>query len=570
MKVRKISIFNQLFIFLAVFLFVGNGCLGVLCYNHSKASLLEQIQGNVKNISQSAAAGINSEVLKTISVGEEETTDYNFIREQLAVFRDNAEIEYIYTLREREGGGIEFVVDADLEEPAAIGEECEITEAMEQAFVQKVTTVDEEPTTDEWGDHISAYSPIFEGDDIIGAIGVDISATWISEQMVGLRNLIVGCCVGIYAASLLLLQVLIIKFKRSIRKLNAKVEELASGSGDLTKTVDIFSGDELEVIAGNMNSFIDQIRILVKEVAQSTKDILDNSEELNATVNENTLIMQSMSSEIREISANMEKSSDSSKELSQHLSDSADEISYFAKEVDGIRKEVEKANENAKATSGMVNVNKKNALDSIVDLQERMRTTSEEAKEIEQIRQIAEEIGHISAQTRMLSLNAQIEASRAGAMGAGFAVVATEVGHLSNEIDRAITEINHINQKVFAAVGALTEVSEEMIEFVAKDVVKDYDAFSSLGEEYEKTTETIRRQMAEIGEKSFRISKEVSQINEGIQEIASVVVMTADSANNLATSTNKISDSMEDLSDSSQKNSHHAKDLKDKVNKYRF
>ena len=570
MKVRKISIFNQLFLFLAVFLLLGNGCLGVLCYNHSKASLLEQIQKNVMNLSQSAAAGIRGDVLKTISVGDEETAEYNLIREQLAVFRDNAEIEYIYTLCENKEGGVDFVVDADLEEPADIGEECETTEAMMQTFTKKVTTVDEEPMTDEWGDHISAYSPIFYENDVIGAVGIDISATWISEQMMDLRNLIVLCCVGIYAASLLLLQILIIKFKRSIRKLNGKVEELASGSGDLTKMVDIVSGDELEVIAGNMNAFIEQIRLLVKEVAQSTKDMLHNSEELNSTVNENTRIMERMSAEIREISENMEKSSDSSKVLSGHLSGSADEISCFAKEVDGIRKEVEKANENAKATSGMVNANKKNALDSINDLQERMRKTSEEAKQIEQIRQIAEEIGHISAQTRMLSLNAQIEASRAGAMGAGFAVVATEVGHLSNEIDRAITEINQINQRVFTAVGALTEVSEEMIEFVSKDVVKDYDAFSSLGEEYEKTTEIIKNQMAEIGEQSFRISKEVSRINDGIQEIASVVVGTAESANNLATSTNKISESMERLNDSSQKNAYHTGKLNEKVNKYTY
>ena len=46
---------------------------------------------------------------------------------------------------------------------------------------------------------------------------------------------------------------------------------------------------------------------------------------------------------------------------------------------------------------------------------------------------------------KMLSLNAQIEAARAGSMGAGFAVVATEVGHLSNDIDKAVADINQIN-----------------------------------------------------------------------------------------------------------------------------
>ncbi|MBR5597373.1 MAG: methyl-accepting chemotaxis protein, partial [Lachnospiraceae bacterium] len=556
--------------FLAVLLLVGNGCLGLVCFNRSKTSLLEQIQSNVMNLSQCAAASVSGDVLQSISVGDEESKEYQMIVEQLSVFRDNAEIEYIYTLRENKEGSIEFVVDSDLEEPADIGEECEATVAMEQTFRNHLTTVDEEPITDEWGEHISAYSPIFNDNQMIGAIGIDISATWITEQTLQLRNLIVICCIGTYVASLLLLQVLIIKFKRSIRKLNGKVEELASGSGDLTKTVDIYSGDELEVIAGNMNEFIAQIRSLVKDVAKSIDVIRSNGEELNSTVNENACIMQNMTSEIREISDNMEKSSVSSKEMSVNLAESVEEIASFAREVNDIRQEVHKANENAKKTSGVVNVNKKNALDSIHKLQRRMRKTSEEARQIEQIRQIAEEIGHISSQTRMLSLNAQIEASRAGAMGAGFAVVATEVGHLSNEIDRAIAEINQINAKVLAAVGALTEVSEEMIEFVSEDVVKDYDAFSSLGEEYEKTTETIRNQMADIGEQSFRISKEMSEINESIQEIASIVVLTSESANKLAASTNRISESMENLNHSSQKNTLHTKELNERVNKYNY
>lgn len=570
MKVRKISMFNQLFLFIAFFLLLGNGILGVLVYSRSEASLFQQIQMNAMNIAQCAAANVSGGILQNISAGEEESNEFKVIMEQLGFFRDNAEIEYIYTLRQNESGGFEFIVDSDLEEPAAIGDECEATEQLEEAFAEGVTTADEESFTDEWGTHVSAYSPIFFREEVVGVVGVDISANWISEQIRGLRNLIIITCGVIYVVSLLVLQVLIIKFKRSMKKLNGKVEELASGSGDLTKEVDIYSGDELEVIAGNMNEFIGQIRSLVKEVAQSTKDILVNGEELNATVNENTRIMSDMSSEIGQISINMEHSSASSRELSDNLAESAREIAEFAKAVDGIRKEVQKANENAQEASAFANRNRKSALDAIEVLQKRMRKTSEDAGKIEQVRQIAEEIGHISAQTKMLSLNAQIEAARAGTMGAGFAVVATEVGNLSNEIDKAVREISQINIEVLAAVGALTAVSEEMIQFVSKDVVKDYDAFASLGEDYGKTTDIIRTQMTDIGNQSERISKEISEINDNLQEIAETVVSAAESANNLVSTTLMISDSLENLNETSQKNSLHTKSLNGMVEKYTF
>ena len=570
MKVRKISLFNQLFIYLAIFLFLGNSSLGVLIYNRANSLLLEQIQKNVMNLSGSAAASISGEVLREISEGEEETKEYQLILEQLAVFRDHAELEYIYTLREGSNGSIEFVVDSDPEEPAAIGEECEITEAMEETFAKGITTVDKETTTDEWGTHISSYSPIMFEDKIVGAVGIDISASWIEEQMEGLRNLIILCCFAVYIVSLFLLRIPLIKFKKGIRKLNNKVEELAGGSGDLTKKIDIESGDELEVIAGNMNKFIDQIHSLVKEVAGSMESISDKEEELSSTVNENTDVIHGMSLEIQEINGNMKNSAGSGKEISAELAVTAKEFSGFVDQVEVICEEVEKANENAKLTSRNVNQNKRNALDSIQHLQERMNQISKEVQQIEHIKKIAEEISHISAQTRILSLNAQIEAARAGAMGAGFAVVATEVGTLSREIDQAIAEINNINQNVLTAVEDLTHVSEEMIGFVSKDVVKDYDGFSALGEEYEKTTEIISSRMRIIGEQGSKISRQVSESNEGIQEIVALVSSTAESADKLAEGADKLSDSMEYLNTSSQNNSQRTKELKARVNMYRY
>lgn len=570
MKVRKISMFNQMFLFLALLLLVGNGGLGLVVYNRSQSSLFQQIQSNAMNIAQCAAQSVNGEVLRDITDGQEGSKEYLSVVDELAIFRDNAEIEYIYTLRRNESGAYEFVVDSDLEEPADIGDECEATEALDYAFANRVTTADEEAFEDEWGMHVSAYSPILLEDELIGVIGVDISANWIAQQLNDLRNLIVVSCIGTYVISMILLQIPIIKFKQSMKKLNRKVEELASGSGDLTKEVDIYSGDELEVIAGNVNKFINQIRSLVKEVALSTGDILENGKELNSTVHENIHVMRNMEMEIEEISENMDKTSVSSQEMSMSLSQNAESMESLAKEVEEMCHEVQEANDNAQKASEMAGKNRENAMNSIQNLQERMRKTCQEAQQIEQVKIIAEEIANISSQTSMLSLNAQIEAARAGAMGAGFAVVATEVGHLSNEIDRAVTQINRINEKVLRAVGALTEVSEELIQFVSVDVVKDYDAFAAIGEEYGTTTANLRNQMMQLGEESFRISTDISEINEQVQKISETVVATAESANILHSSTNHVSTNMEQLSASSQNNALHAEKLNEKVSRYTF
>jgi len=570
MKVRKRSIFTRLFVLLAILLLAGNAILGFFAYSRSKEALFVQIQSNAKNIAQCAAMNVTGEYLQAIEVGDEETEEYAAVIEELALFRDNADIEYVYTLREVGEQMYEFVVDSDMEEPAAIGDECDYTEACGVAFDSGITTADDEPFTDEWGSHVSAYSPIFVDGEVVGVVGVDISANWIDEQMQALRNLVIIICIATYAASLVVLLLLMAGFKKGMRKLNDKVKELASGSGDLTKEIDIDTGDELEVIAGNMNAFIAQIRTLVKDVAQSTNEILQTGEEMSVTVSDNTRIMSGMNTEIEGISAHMEESAQSSRMLSQSLAESAEDIAAFAQKVDEICQMVRKANENAQVTSQTAVQNRKNALETIQVMQERMQQTSKDAEKIEQVKEIAEEISHIASQTRMLSLNAQIEAARAGTMGSGFAVVATEVGHLSNDIDKAVSQINEINGQVLAAVGTLTEVLEEMIQFVSEDVAKDYDSFASLGEEYGQTTDTIHAQMTEIGSRSAQISQNIADINANVQCITETVAMTADSANDLAQSTRQIAESFENMSETAQKNSEHSGNLSEQVNKYSF
>ena len=570
MKVRKISIFNQLFIWLAILLLIGNGVLGVVAYKQSKDNLFEQIQSNVINLSVSAAAHVDGEALNGVEIGDEGSEAYNIVLEQLAVFRDNAELEYIYTLRKLDDGTIIFVVDSDTEEPADVGEECEPTDAMERTFDEGITLADDEPFTDEWGTHISAYSPIFVGDEVVGAVGIDISANWVEEQTKSLRNTVIIICVITYVFSLLLLGILMLKFKRSMVKLNDKVKDLASGSGDLTKEIDIHTGDELEVIAENMNAFIRQIRELVSEVARSTSDIASSGTELNDTVSENSRIMSNMNSEIEGISANMEMSSAASRQLSESLGESAENIAEFARQVNEICDMVQAANKNAQEASETATNNRDKALKSIEELSDRMRKTSRDAEKIAQVKRIADEIGEIASQTSMLSLNAQIEAARAGESGKGFAVVATEVGKLSEDIDKAVTEINQINSDVISALEALVEASEELIGFVSYDVVRDYDAFAELGEEYGDTTSTIGKQMSEIEAQSAQISESIQEINETVQEIASTVTSTAQAANGLASETSVIFDSLDNLNATSKRNAINSENLSGQLNRYVF
>lgn len=566
----KHSIFRQICLCLSILLLLGNSFLGLLAFKRSESALFKEIQNNVKNIAHLTAINVSGEQFIEIQEGEEDTEEYAAVMDSLVFFRDNADVEYIYTLQRKADGSYIFVVDSDPEEPAAIGDACEATDSMNRVFSEGITLADEETVYDEWGAHVSAYSPIFYNGEVVGAVGVDISANWIDEQINGLRNLLIVICVITYIVSLMVLLAIMSRFKRSMGKLNDKVKELAGGEGDLTKEIDIYSKDEFGMIAANMNEFIRQIRSLVREVAKSGEEILNTGEEVSVTVTDNVRIMSDMNEEIGDISADMKESSVSGTAVSRNLSESAEHMLSFTGRVRNMREMVQKASESAKLASATANGNRADAMKAIDELQRKVKTTSNDAQKIQQVKLIAEEIGKIASQTRMLSLNAQIEAARAGSMGAGFTVVAEQVGALSDEIDGAVAEINQINGEVLSALAAWTEASEEMIRFVEEDVVKAYDAFAALGVEYGETTDTIHEQMTEIGSRTEEIQQSISEISKDVTGIADVINKTAESANHLAASTDRIAESLDALNTATQKNVQSSGKLSEQVHKYRF
>ena len=568
MKVRKISIFTQLFSLLAVLIFAGLAALCTLASSKAKDALFRQIQSNASNIASAGAAHVNGEALRRVSDNPEDVQSYETVLSQLALFRDNAELEYIYTIERKSMDEIVFLVDSDIEEPADVGDLCDITEAMHLAYDTKTVAVDNDTVEDEWGTHLSAYAPVFCEDTVVGLVGVDVDATWIARQVANIRNTIVLIALCTYVISLLGLHLVVRKFKKNMVTLNNKVKELASGSGDLTKTVDITTGDELEVSAGNMNSFIHHVRSLVQSVCTSTKSLHSAGEALDGVVNDNVRVIRDMSTKIEDITASMEESSASSQLINETLLRCSENLEVFAAQLSAVSENAVGANNKASMTLENTRDNRQNALKMIRELNGRMLEVSEDMKKIEQVQEIAKEVRTIAGKTNMLSLNASIEAARAGEAGKGFAVVASQVGELSASINSAVSQINQINEQVLKTTDVMMKTIDDMVRFVTEDVVRDYDIFEKVTEEYGQVTERIQSAITDIHAESDALFGQIRSISEQTQVITEMVGSTSENATNLALSTGKISESMEELSGASKRNVEHAEELSLQVSKY--
>lgn len=569
MKVRKISISNQILILMSALLLVSDLILGGFVYQRTSSLLIAQIKENAKNIAKCVGVSVDGNTFLKVQEEGSNGEAFQKVLEDLILFRDNSGVEYVYSIRKNEKGTLEFVVDSDPDNPGELGKPVEDSEVIEVALNGEAS-VDDKPYTDEWGKHIGAYAPIRSGKDIVGVACIDISVDWVNRQSKMLVAIIAGICAAIFIIGEIILCLMIFRVKACFAVLERKLVDLTDGSGDLTKKIEQRSGDEFEVIADCINAFIEQIHTLVAGVALSSEVIMESGNSLQQTLKENVSKIYVIDQDVSSLSASMEECSATSEGLSTQLSDNVKQINAFAKEMDVIQEMTLEANKEAKEAYTMAMDHRQHAMEQLEVIEDQINHAMEGAKTIEQIKEIAEKLREIGSQTNLLSLNAQIEAARAGEQGKGFIVVATEVQKLSHDMEDAINEIDVLNKQSLLAVQALVEQTEMMNCFLKEVVVNDYDVFVNMGNGYGNSTSHIHKKTSEMGEQCLKINQVMTRIDEGINEMSTVIEESAEQIGEINVLTQTISSNMEKLEENFSQSVVQSEQLEKQINKYQY
>ncbi|MBP5197756.1 MAG: methyl-accepting chemotaxis protein [Lachnospiraceae bacterium] len=521
MKVRRFSITAKLSAMVAVLLVVTFLVMGFVLYNNEKNTLLEQIGINAIDNTDCISAQLEKDVdvtaFTTLEPGQEDTEIYGEIHEALSIFLENGGFEYVYTIR-KNGNGLEFVVDSDPENPGLIGDSFDTEDAAMAAF-NGVSGMGE-PYTDEWGLHVSAFSPIKAPDGSIVALTVaDISMDWINEQLIKARNTIIVICAGAFILSLTIVVLLLGILRRQLVALNEKVTELGNGNGDLTKLLNIRSGDELEVISDNINNFITFIRGIIvntsaqainlagvsKDMKQNLSDTSGQVSDISATMKEVSASYSEISSSITDIRNTIESTLQSAVEISNMAESSIKDSMTIVKDADDIYKNAESAQNTMK--------------EKTADIKSALLEKIEASKSISKINELTDNIIGIAGQTNLLALNASIEAARAGEAGRGFAVVADEIKGLAADSNEMAEQIKTIGTQVIAVVEELAEESGKMLDYMSESNEAGYSTLIDTAGHYKDDIEKLMNMMTEFAEHSEGIRQAVENIDGTIKDI---------------------------------------------------
>lgn len=332
---------------------------------------------------------------------------------------------------------------------------------------------------------------------------------------------IVSLTVGIIALILLALLMeflLVIPLKKTVAEIHRIArydlteEDMASVRAMTTRK------DEIGSISRNIVMMFDNLRNIVRQIEQSSTVLSQNA----GTLADQTMQLKRSSDEI---STTMNDLSNAAMSQAGDTTTSANEVS----KLDGLIVRNISDTENLRSNADQMDKVKNNGLAAIKDLiektarsresiaavREAMQQNNEQAQKIEATSQ---KINDIADQTNLLSLNAAIEAARAGDAGRGFAVVAEEIRGLAEETNSLTNEIGTIIQELLEKTADATqnmESMEKIFEEQERSVGETKENFIQI----EQCLESVQSSVSTLYESSSNMtgSKEIIvQMIEGI------------------------------------------------------
>ena len=422
-----------------------------------------------------------------------------------------------------------------------------------------------------YGNVITVYMPIKNSaGEIVGAIGCDYDADNIVERLNAITRQVIFMAVICLVIGVAVLGITVERTVKNLQLVNRKIYDLVHSEGDLTQKLEIHSGDELELIANNVNKLLEHIRGIMLNIA-------GNSVELN---NSSKTVVQNLSSaeiNITDVSATMEEMSAAMEETSASLNQINESIGKVYEAIGNISENANTGRESSGEIMGKAAdiyakavEEQKEAKILAQDMADAVNEKIEKSKAVEEISLLTANIINITEQTNLLALNASIEAARAGEAGKGFAVVADEIGKLATNSAETAAQIQRVSTEVVGAVNELAQKAEAMLTFLDKTAMNGYEKLLETSGSYQDDVGNMSQMMQAFADESGEVKQSIDEIKEAISAVSIAVEESAKGVTNVTEMSVDLTSSVGDIGNEANSNMNIANQLNAEVNKFKL
>lgn len=316
-----------------------------------------------------------------------------------------------------------------------------------------------------------------------------------SEALAGITT-VTGAAVGISAIVVLI--AIIISFIMGRRlmqplvKVSTIIEEIANGDINADFGMVKESNDEIGLIIEKMKELTQSLGSIVGKIRNSSDTMSANSNELNDTSSQTLAANNEISKAVEDVAEGSTGMAASISKINENLLEMSNETKDINASVDEIKNQTVAVQDSSKIMNDKI----KSMQDSSHKMDEGISTISKRIETVnttvDKVSNIVSVIEEISSETNLLSLNASIEAARAGDAGKGFAVVAQEIRVLSDNTNTELENIKQIISSLVEECRYCVQASGTIVEDNAKqkeEIKAVLDEFGSLDEQIQKTAE---------------------------------------------------------------------------------
>ena len=568
-RTRRLTIRAKILIPSIIIVVLVCGLMGYNSYTRFEKSMVRMGVEEADMAATIVADSLDANLVYKVTVGSEGTQVYQNLQGDLRKKQKACGIAFLYTLY-TDGKKVYYGVDSD-EDAAKVGDEFADSYAeLEPVFGGKEYIQDYIDHTED-GDLITVYKPIEDNaGKVVAILGCDYDASSIAAELqkAVVQTLQIGGICLILA--ILILTIIVSRITKGLMQVNAKIYDLVHNEGDLTQKLDVRSGDELELIAGNVNELLAYIRKIMIGISSGSMRLMSSSRKMVDHLSSADESITDVSATMQEMSAAMEETTSSLNQITEAIDEIYSSVERIAGNADAGKVSSQEMESRASGANDAAAEGEKKANIETEKMAASLNEKIAKSKSVEKIEVLTSNIIEITEQTNLLALNASIEAARAGEAGRGFAVVADEIGKLAGNSADAAAKIRQVSAEVIQAVDELAEGSQQMIEFVRNSTEEGFGGLVATSENYATDANAMRAMMEQFAQTAEELRSTMDGIRESISAVNIAVEESAKGIVGVSESSVQLTGNVNDIQSEASYNNGIAEDLAKEVGKFKL